>query len=219
MNKSEDDTTSKSRPAVGTGDIRPVPDPTVLTTAAILREMQSLREILEGRIDGHRDLFNARIDGMDKAITLLQVITDRQPADVDRKVESLQKLHEEKFGSIQVQFKERDVRTEQTSRDSKVAVDAALQAAKEAVGAQQASSATAIAKNETATAKQIDTLALLIQTGNKASDDKIADLKDRLNRIEGKSEGKTGVGQSLVAVASLIIAAIAVTAAIVFGVR
>ena len=71
----------------------------------------------------------------------------------------------------------------------KIAVDAALQAAKEAVAEQNRSFALATGKSETATMKQIDALGLAIQTANKGLDDKIADLKDGLTRIEGMDLG------------------------------
>lgn len=162
--------------------IRPDPDPTVLTTQALLREILNLKEI-----------FETRVGAMDKAIVLLQTTSDRVPEWVEKAVGQLRELHDEKFGSIQTQFLERDTRTEQTSRDSKVAVDAALQAAKEAVGEQNKSNALAIAKSEAAFTKQIDQIGLLIQTTAKAVDDKIDDIKGRLTTIEGMKVG----GQNL----------------------
>jgi len=214
----------------------PIPDPSLLTTQQLLREISSLKELVFSRFDGFdnartllknsidkhidhltelqgskisatdnasvliRNVIETRLDGMDKAIRLLQDTADKFPARIDEKISALREVHEqkfaaitethgEKFGSIQTQFKERDVRTEQSSKDSKVAVDAALQAAKEAVGEQNKSSALAIAKSENATTKQIDQLAVLIQTMTKGFDDKIGDVKDRLTRIEGKGEG------------------------------
>lgn len=160
-------------------DTFPRPDPTVLTTQQLLREVSSVREIIE-----------TRIAGMDKAITLLQATTDRYPSLMKAAVTELRDLHEEKFKSIQTQFTERDTRTESSARDSKVAVDAALQAAKEAVGEQNKSSALAIAKSEAATTKQIDQLGVLIGTMEKGLNDKVSDLKDRLTTIEGRSTGK-----------------------------
>jgi hypothetical protein len=142
-------------------------------------EVQSLHSIVD-----------ARFDGMDKAIRLLQDISDKFTIRIDEKITSLKEIHEEKFSSIQVQFKERDVRAEQSSKDNKVAVDAALQAAKEAVGEQNKSSTLSIAKSEASTIKQIDQMSLLIQTGNKAIDDKFDDIKERLTRIEGEGKGK-----------------------------
>ncbi len=136
-----------------------------------------------------RELLETRLGGMDKAIELLQKSTDRQPEFVRSQVSQLQDLHDEKFHSIAIQFAERDTRTEQTSKDSKVAVDAALQAAKEAVGEQNKSSALAIAKSEAATTKQIDQIGVIIGATNKATDDKIDDIKTRLTQIEGQAKG------------------------------
>lgn len=214
------------------GNSRPVPDPTLLTTQQLLREMGNLKEVIFTRLDGMdraillfqenltrvptdtdkqiarlqelqeektraaatsveliRDVLQTRLDGMDKAIRLLQDTADRLPIRIDEKIASLSDVHEEKFRSIAVQFVERDVRTEQTSRDSKVAVDAALQAAKEAVAEQNRSSALAISKSEAGTVKQIDQQGLLIQTATSALDGKITDVKERLTRIEGVDQG------------------------------
>lgn len=63
----------------------------------------------------------------------------------DSQMSGLRELHQEKFHSIEIQFTERDKRASDSARDSKTAVDAALQAAKEAVG-----------KSEVSTTKQIE---------------------------------------------------------------
>lgn len=178
--------------------IVPIPDPTLLTTQQLIRENVWLREVIE-----------TRLDGMDKAIELLQRTADKFPDRIDEKIKSLSDVHEEKFASIQVQFAERDVRTEQTSRDSKVAVDAALTAQKEVVAEQNRSSATAIAKSETATMKQIDQLANMIASSTKTADDKIVDLKERLTRIEGGSEGRVSSVKASQSTLHLVIAGFA----------
>ena len=193
----------------------PVPDPTVLTTAALTREIYALREILEMRIDGQQKVFEARLAGMDKAIELLQSIADRLPVSMDSKVSNLRLLHEEKFSSIQTQFVERDTRSERESKDNKVAVDAALQAAKEAVGKQQESGDKAIAKSEAATIKQIDQINTSIGASNKTLDDKIDDVKERITRLESEDKGhQTAVttqqtsNMNLVSVIGLIVGAL-----------
>jgi hypothetical protein len=209
----------------GTGST-PIPDPTLLTTAALTREIASLKELVstrldamdkaqalfeanlnrvpsetdkaiahlqslhETRIEAAKQVLETRLDGMDTAIKLIQALSDKLPLRIDEKINSLHGVHDEKFNSIQTQFRERDVRTEQSSKDSKVAVDAALQAAKEAVGEQNKSSALAIAKSEASTTKQIDQLGQLIQSGATAVNDKFTDVKDRVTRLEGSSEGK-----------------------------
>jgi len=159
----------------------PVPDPTVLTTQNLRREIFGLRELIE-----------SRLDGTDKVMALLQVeIIDRIPERIAGAVERLESLRDEKFKNVAVQFAERDLRADIISRDSKVAIDAALQAAKEAVGEQNKSSALAIAKSETATVKQIDQIGLTTTAMAKTFDDKIADLKDRVNAIENRGQGQS----------------------------
>ena len=168
----------------------PRPDPTLLTTEALRREISSLRELLNAESSGRAAVIHQRLDGIDHATVLLQTIADRVPGIIDARTEAMKALHDERFRSIQLQFDERDVRTEQTSRDSKVAVDAALQAAKEAVGEQNKSSALAIAKSDAATTKQIDQLGTLIQSTIAGINAQIGDLKDRLTRIEGEGRGR-----------------------------
>jgi hypothetical protein len=167
----------------------PIPDPTVLTTQQLQREISTAREMVESAVSSLRQIIETRLSGMDRAIELLQAQSDRLPGHIAAEVSQLQKLHEEKFKSIATQFSERDTRTEQTSRDSKVAVDAALQAAKEAVGEQNKSNALAIAKSEATFTKQIDQIGVLISTGQKATDDKIDDMKSRLQAIESQKKG------------------------------
>jgi hypothetical protein len=181
-------TSEKIKEMTAQGSV-PVPDPTVLTTQQLLREIATSREVVEKTVDGVRETIETRIAGMDKAIELLQRTNDKFPNQILDAVKQLQEVHDEKFHSIAVQFTERDTRTEQTSRDSKVAVDAALQAAKEAVGEQNKSNALAIAKSEATFTKQIDQIGVLISTMQKAIDDKIDDIKSRIQSIESHSKG------------------------------
>ena len=135
--------------------------------------------MLEARIsvDRHSDvairdvkeIIETRLIGMDKAISLLQEIQNRVPLLMDEKLSQLKLLHQEKFDSIAIRFSERDTRTKQTAAGVKIAVDAALQATKEAVAEQNRSFALATDKSETATMKQIDALGLAIQTANKGA--------------------------------------------------
>lgn len=170
---------------------RPVPDPTSLTTAALNREITALKELLESRLDGY-----------DKAITLLQSRADKSPSIdvvdaitksnmvvVETKLCGMDGKYEQKFHNIETQFKERDVRTEERSKDSKEAIAAALQAAKEAVGEQNKSSALAIAKSEASTMKQIDSIGVQILQANQSLSEKIEDARGRLLTVEGKAVG------------------------------
>ena len=199
---------------------RPDPDPTVLTTQALYREINQVKQLLDANVAGVKETLSARITAIDHDLDRLQLAVEQEPAQTGVLVDTLKTLHNEKFGSIQVQFIERDVRTEQTSRDSKVAVDAALQAAKEAVEKQNTSSALAIAKSESATTKQIDTQGILITTATTSLNEridaasatmnsKIDDLKDRMNRIEGGASGGHQAYGYIIGVAGSLIGLIA----------
>lgn len=174
----------------------PKQDPSELTRLAVLeakaaaREIVgALREVLETKIDGRGQAVDQRFAGMDKAIQLLQAMRDQGHVEVEAKISALRILHEEKFHSIDKQFAERDVRTETSASQVKIAVDAALQAAKEAVAEQNRSSAASISKSELATTKQIDGQGMLITNSTKSLDDKISDVKERLTRLEGVKSG------------------------------
>jgi hypothetical protein len=148
-------------------DIVPSMDPSELTTSQLYREIASLKEVVY-----------TRFDAMDKAIELFQDNLTRVPTDVDKQVGNLKELHNEKFASVQIQLHERTLRVDQTTHDSKMAVDAALQAAKEAV-----------TKSEMVTMKQIDSILTLVNSSNAAQTDKIDDIKGRLTLIEGRAVG------------------------------
>ena len=172
--------------------IRAASDPSFLSTQHLWREIAALKELMF-----------ARLDAAQKAIDVAHDDLVRVPTDVQKQVGALKDLHSERFATIEEKivaihglFKERDTlrdekfsavektfaglgkTIEASAASSKTAVDAALQAAKEAVG-----------KSEVATTKTIDQLGLIIQSGNKATDEKIDDVKDRLTRIESRAEG------------------------------
>jgi hypothetical protein len=158
----------------------PVPDPTVLTTQALLREIDALEKLME-----------QRIHGLERAVSVAHENLVRVPTDVDKAIGHLREVFDEqistlneKFVGIGTQFRERDIRVEQTARASKEALDAALQAAKEAVGKQNDAFATAINKLEFAIAKQIEQLVLLQNTTVAALNSKLDDLKERLGRTD-----------------------------------
>jgi hypothetical protein len=175
-----------------------------LTTDQLRREITALRELLEGRIGAS-----------EKVADLVQKTMDARSEKVAVEIKHLERLHDErfdgvvgrydeKFASVETQFKERDTRTDQAAT-TKTAVDAALQAQKEDVAKQYGSAAAAVAKSETATAKSIDQLAELMATTTagvvkQISDMKdglnttISDMKDRITVIESKALG--GVGAS-----------------------
>ena len=177
----------------GTGNTNvPVPDPSLLTT-------QQLRE----GIDNLKEIVYTRLDAMDHATDLRLEMFRKLPSEIDAKVEHLNELtvsrfnlESEKFKGIAQQFHERDVRTTQASGAADDALKAALQAAKELVGAQGEASAAAAVKSETSFTKQIDQIGTIIQTLEKALDARITELKERIDRGEGTVSGGREVIQT-----------------------
>ncbi len=207
-----------------TTDVRPVPDPTLLTTQQLLRELSGLKEVIF-----------TRLDGMDRAISLFNENITRVPTDVDRQVGTLKELlekvntekfsdlgnrlnasieaREAKFTAVEHQLKAVETYRVEQKQDTKAAVDAALAAAKEAVKEQTQASERAIAKSEAFTTKQIDAISEIIRTTVKGLDEKIDDLKTRVTA--GDSQGKgagvavgymIGAGGFIVAVIAVVIA-------------
>jgi hypothetical protein len=155
-----------------------VPGPPYLTTEELRRDVSALREILQ-----------ARLDGMDRATALLSETVNRTPTQIQTEISHVRELIEEKFASVALQFTERDVRTNQASIAADSALKAALQAAKEAVFEQAQAAAKAAEKTELSFTKQIDQIGLQISTVAKGYDDRIAELKERIDRGEGSTSG------------------------------
>lgn len=129
----------------------PGADPSARTMDQLRREIGGLRELIE-----------ARLNGNDKAIDLLQHRSDMQPttAVLDIALKAL---------------------------DEKIAME--FLSSKEAVHSSQQSSQTAIAKSETAMDKRMDGIGALIASSMASLDSKITDMKDRLTVIEARGVG------------------------------
>lgn len=170
-------------------DWTPRPDPTLLTTQQLLRELASLREVIE-----------TRLAAMDRATELLSATVNRTPTQIQTEIAHVRELiqeklgslggsAEEKFKSIELQFEERDVRTNQAATASAQALAAALQAAKEAVFEQAQAAAKAADKTELSFTKQIDLLLAQIKALSDTFTDRLAELKERIDRGEGSTSG------------------------------
>jgi len=177
----------------------PIPDPTVLTTQALYREVSSLKELIEQRIAA-LSLATAEADEAIRQ-SIKEAIDARNV--LDREVQLRTDLQ---FRLVEQQ------RVEQKA-DTKNAVDAALTAQKEAIG-----------KTETATAYQLQELGKRFETAFdnlRRSDDEI---KERLQEVatianaygqqkQGQFDSRAIIGWAIAAVASLIaIGAVVVSA-------
>jgi hypothetical protein len=175
----------------------------------------------------------ARLRAIEKAITLQHEDTVRVPTQIDREIkhlldlvesrfEALALLRNEQFAGIRLQFEERDKRTEQLSLASSTAIAAALQAQKEAAGAQNESNAASIAKSEVAVTKQIDSILLRLSDMGAAFDAKLEDVKSRLDRSDGlmlQADRSRGESSSVWSVAlSAAMAAAVILSLVISGV-
>lgn len=191
--------------------------------------------LLDRSILGLREIIEQRLDGMDKAIELLQVSSSKIPLFIKNDVQQLRELHEEKFNSISeqtniqfagiaTQFMERDKRTEQLSLADKTAIAAALQAQKEAAGAQNESNAAANVKMETNFAKLIDQGQALLLEMRRNTEAQINDLKSRLDKGEGgvkavdRSVDRTStvVGQVIAGAVAFVVVMTAIVSVVAF---
>jgi len=221
----------------------PDPDPTTLTSTTIDRSVSHLEEKIGARLDGMekavtlfhadltrvptavdrqimglRELLETRFSGMDKDIVGIHSYMDKRRDDIREQINHLRDLvvsevsklsavTDEKFQGVNGQFDERDTRTDQRAGDTKLAVDAAFAAAKEAT-----------AKIEAGFTKQIDAMIAIIDTKTANLAGGLGDLKDRMTALESRGVGsKDGIGSigSIVMGAFSILAAIAVVASVI----
>lgn len=200
-------------------NIAPRQDPSALTTQQLLRENFWLRELLE-----------TRLNGMDKAILLLQAFADRTPTtmDIQHEVVALREVTFEKFDSIKEQFSQVALQTDKASRDVKSAVDAAFAAAKEAVGEQNKSNALSITKSEASFTKQIDEQSKRIdavaqnstdkiETVKATADEKIDEIRQRMTAMEARTQGITQQKTESGVATTQSTSQVGTIAAIVFG--
>ncbi len=178
---------------------RPVPDPTVLTTAALAQAIAALRELTETRMNGEIKVLEARLASMDEAVRLLQSARDNHPTELEQIRYSLMavvnerfntehehdKVVEEKFGNVATEFILRDAQVKETAVTSKSALDAALAAQKEAAATQNASNQAAIDKSTEGIEKQLATQTALQDRTAENLRREIADLREWKNRVEG----------------------------------
>jgi hypothetical protein len=177
------------------GNWLPRPDPTLLTTAQLLRELGALRELIE-----------ARLDGMDRATALLSETVNRTPTVIQTEISHVRELLDERFAGVGRQFGERDIRTKQADEASKEALSAALLSAKELVAQQNDANTTKAEKTEQNFTKQIDNAL-----------DRIGEIKERIDRGEGGAAGAAGTRTEqrlnigvLIGIAGVLIAVVSI---------
>ena len=168
--------------------ITPVPDPTRLTQEAVDRIERVIKETLA-----------LQVLDIERQIKGVQKHLDVQPQEISEAISNLRQLMDEKFKGVADQF-----------ASNAVALAAALLAQKTSVDEQNKSNSLAVSKSDTAVTKQIDAIGAQISATSKATDDKIDDLKSRVQSIEGHSKGSNDTWAYIVGIGGLVIAAVTV---------
>ena len=209
----------------------------------ILAQLDSVKQLVEQRLDGMdkatellaatvgrvpsetdkavgglRELLGARIDGMDVATKLLAASVEKFPSDIDRSsintreyllslIKQVESVSIEKFSAI-----------EGTFASNALALTAALAAQKEAAAEQNKSNTLAIAKSEQATKETISSNAT--QTANSLASQaaNIADLKDRVVRIESGGVATSAAHTEQRLTINQIVAVLAIVASVAIGI-
>ena len=185
----------------------PIPDPSAVTVDLINRAIDNLRNETKDATDAQGLLreselgtLRVRLDSMDKAAVVLASDFNRVPTILDREITRLEKLFEERFRSVALQFIERDVRATASETAAKeaqgalstagtTAVNAALQAQKESAFATQQSNAEAIRKSEAGFTNEINSLKFLINATKETLTGGIGDLRSRIDVGGGANVG------------------------------
>jgi len=179
----------------------PVPDPTLLTTEALVREVGHLRELLTARLDGLED----RLDSYQEAHAEKH---RSRASEVEKEVQHLTELVAERFAGIQAQLLERESRYEESNRSSKEAVSTALAAQKEAA-----------AKAEVATKEQLASLKSETGTVVTSLEGRITNVKELLTTARGRDAGLETALSRTFTIVSIVVAVVAVAAAVIVGTR
>ena len=211
-------------PAVGSV---PVPDPTKLTTDAVnaatsqwRRELSSVREIFETRLDAmdraialraseldtlarlmreeiertilaERRVTETRLAGMDEATKLLATNVDKVPYAILQEAGNLKALIMSKIDAVSDVSDEKFSAIDGTFASNALALTAALAAQKEAAAEQNKSNTLAITKSEQATKETIGANVAQTISGLSAQATAHQDLKERVIRLETNGLGRT----------------------------
>jgi len=186
----------RSRPFESSGDWRPIPDPSKLTTDAIDAATGKIYKTVEDKIAILRAemlIRDARFEGMDKASELMREDVNRVPTLLQTEIAHLKELQETQKEDLKELLKEiiqREVKgigDQITGRDTALA--AALKAAQDAVAQQNTANGLAIDKAQAATKEAQTAISELFRTRTDALATVAADLRSRLDRIEAGGIG------------------------------
>jgi hypothetical protein len=173
------------------------------------RELAAVRELLETRLSAMdratellaatvgrvpsetdkavsalKDLLGARIDGMDTATRLLADQVNQVPTETDKRISALRAILVGEIKNVSDVSLEKFAAVDGTFASNALALTAALAAQEKAVAEQNKSNSLAIDKSERATKETIAANAAQASAGLQSQAATIADVKERVVRIE-----------------------------------
>jgi hypothetical protein len=159
-------------------DLVPRPDPTLLTNQAIAQVTAQF----QAEITHLRELIEARLDAADKAFADHHQVEIRVRDEIEEKVRHLREL-------TATQLQERDQRMVDASKAGADALAAALTSARELVQLQNQANTREAEKTERSLSAQLEQLSLRVNVAVQSNADRIGELKERIDRGEGISNG------------------------------
>ena len=190
--------------------VKPDPDPTVATHAALDDAKEQLRREASAMLA----LINARLTGIENAATKFEDNLNRIPTSVQTAVTTLKELHEFRFQAVEDKFSETDKRYTLVSEDAKQAVADALAAQQKSTSDAFDAQQKLVDKQDLFTKTTTDALGVLLSQTALSQGQQLNDLKDRVGRTEASVQGSltasaaknTTTGQ----ITAYIVAAVAV---------
>ena len=141
----------------------PIPDPTLLTTAALNAAIDTLKELLQYEVTATRENLNS-------------------------KIEATNRLKEEKFKETWERLNSMEAQRLEAKSDNEKAISNALSAQERFFRQVSDCNEEAANKAEMSVTKQIDALKSEAALDRKNFDDKIQSLKERIDRSGGKED-------------------------------
>jgi len=183
------------------------PDPSIATNDAVARAAKSERDYVDGKVE----VIVTRLNAIDEITRGLAGSLERMPGERQAEILHLRELQDEKFDSVQTQFRangvavdaafaaQKEAAARQDEANAKAidksekAVDVAFAAQKEAATKQDEANAKAIDKSERATAETITTNQALVTSRTDALVKSLDEVKLQISKIEST---KAGIGES-----------------------
>lgn len=164
------------------GQGRPDPDPTILTTQALMREIDAVKDLLKEQDVNQRQMLKDKVEARHtEQLALMDLLQS--------KIDAQGAVTAEKFESTDREFALVERQRIELKNDTKAAVDAALIAQKEAVKEQTIASDKAIDKTEVNTDKRLEEQAKTTASDIGALRTIVTDLKDQVIELRAEKRG------------------------------